>query len=191
MAAARSLAEALHQHGMHLVYGGGTLGLMGEVARTLVSLSGPEAVHGIIPAALVEKEQAAESCKLPLEQVYGKMTVVPDMHTRKGLMAKTVMEGGKGGGFVALPGGFGTLEELMEITTWNSLGIHDQAICMYNVEGYYDHLVDWIWNAVDQGMIKPSNGAIISEAKTAEGVIEALRTYKVSEDQMKLDWTSR
>lgn len=123
---------------MRLVYGGGTVGLMGEVARTLVSLSGPSAVHGIIPAALVKLEQNYEEATkqaeqealdngLPPsasgprnvinEQLYGRTTVVKDMHTRKQMMAQEVLRGGPGGGFVALSGGYGTLEVIISRTT--------------------------------------------------------------------------
>jgi uncharacterized protein (TIGR00730 family) len=138
LAAARSLAHVLHEHNIHLVYGGGTVGIMGELARTLVSLSGPMAVHGIIPTALVSLERQG---KAPDENLYGRTTVVPDMHTRKRMMAQEVVDGGPGGGFVALPGGFGTIEELMEAVTWNQLGIHDRGICIFNVEGCgYTHL---------------------------------------------------
>jgi uncharacterized protein (TIGR00730 family) len=131
-AAARSLAQIMHEQNIHLVYGGGTVGLMGELARSLVSLSGPSAVHGIIPAALVSMERQG---KAPDESVYGRTTVVADMHTRKRMMAQEVVNGGPGGGFVALPGGYGTLEELMEAVTWNQLGIHDRGICIFNVDG--------------------------------------------------------
>ena len=94
---------------------------MGEVARTLVSLSGPDSVHGVIPSALMEYEQAGHGgqtkpAKVIDEKLYGRTTVVKDMHTRKQLMAREVIEGGPGSGFVALSGGYGTLEELMEIT---------------------------------------------------------------------------
>ena len=104
---------------------------MGEVARTLVSLSGPEAVHGVIPKALIKYEQqngkaaGSEDNEGSNAQSteYGKVTVVPNMHTRKQMMAKEVIEGGPGSGFVALSGGWGTLEELAEMTTWSvSLG---------------------------------------------------------------------
>lgn len=113
LAAARSLAETLHAHKISLVYGGGTVGLMGEVARALVALSGPTAVHGIIPAPLVKYERGPNSSvedgttngsgNLPEYEIYGKTTVVKDMHTRKNMMAKEVMAGGPGSGFIALP----------------------------------------------------------------------------------------
>jgi uncharacterized protein (TIGR00730 family) len=193
MAAARELAQALHAHNISIVYGGGTTGLMGEIARTLVALSGPDSVHGVIPEALIKHEQkgAGSPDKLPDKSVYGQTTVVKDMHSRKHLMAKAVIDGGPGGGFVALSGGYGTLEELMEVTTWNQLGIHGRGICVYNVEGYYDGLMAWIMSAVNAGFIAESNSRIVVEAKTGEGVVNALQGYEVAEGRYKLDWTNQ
>ncbi|MCJ1457467.1 hypothetical protein MMC28_007835 [Mycoblastus sanguinarius] len=198
MAAARSLAEAFHKHKVSLVYGGGTLGMMGEVARTLVSLSGIEAVYGVIPEALVQFEQEsrpgtanASDEKTLVEETFGRMTVVPDMHTRKQLMAKKVMEGGPGSGFVAMSGGYGTLEELMEVITWNQLGIHGKGIVVYNVEGYYDGLIQWVRTAVSAGFIAPGNAGILVEALDAEEVVTQLMEYKVAEGRFKLDWTQK
>ena len=197
VAAARSLAEAMHANSLHLVYGGGTVGLMGEMARTLVSLSGPDAVHGIIPAPLMKYEQANISIsnnsnvkgpKVPDENVYGRTTVVADMHARKLQMARAVIEGGHGGGFVALSGGFGTMEELMEIVTWNMLGIHNRPVVLFNVEGYYDGLIQWVGNAVAAGFVKEGNRNILVEANDAEGVIRALKGYQLAQDRMQLAW---
>lgn len=196
VAAAKSLGETFHKHGIRLVYGGGTVGIMGEIARTLVSLSGPDSVAGIIPTALVQFEQqgrpgtasAHDSCSID-ENVYGRMTVVPDMHTRKQLMTKKVMEGGPGSGFVALSGGYGTLEELMEVITWNQLGIHGKGVVVYNVEGYYDGLIQWVRTAVSAGFIAPGNAGILVEALDAEEAVRELRHYKVAEGRLKLDWT--
>ncbi|CAF9909993.1 MAG: hypothetical protein ALECFALPRED_006127 [Alectoria fallacina] len=198
LAAARSLGETFHKYGIHLVYGGGTVGIMGEIARTLVSLSGPDSVSGVIPAALVQFEQegrpgtasAHNGCSID-ENVYGRMTVVPDMHTRKQLMAKEVMEGGPGSGFVALTGGYGTLEELMEVITWNQLGIHGKGVVVYNVAGYYDGLIQWVKSAVSAGFISSGNAGILVEALDAEEVVRELREYKVAEGRLKLDWTQK
>jgi uncharacterized protein (TIGR00730 family) len=185
--AARSLAKLLHSHKATLVYGGGTYGLMGEVAKTLVSLSGPQSVHGIIPEALQRYEQGSTGIA---ESIYGRTTVVKDMHTRKQMMAREVVLGGPGSGFVALSGGFGTLEELMEITTWNQLGIHKMPVVVYNVEGYYDGLMGWVRGAVNAGFIAKANGSILVEARTAEEVGEALRNYEVSKERFNLAWDS-
>ncbi|KAJ8606266.1 hypothetical protein MRB53_041088 [Persea americana] len=146
LAAARALAHAFHEHHISLVYGGGTIGLMGELARTLVSLSGPSSVHGVIPLALMRYEAHAEALAaggkgMIDEEVYGQTTTVKDMHERKALMTRLVSEGGEGSGFVALAGGFGTFEELMEQTTWNQLGIHELPVVVFNVEGI--GMVSW------------------------------------------------
>lgn len=184
---------------MNLVYGGGTVGIMGEVAKTLVSLSGPDSVHGIIPEALmrferkfdengVEDENDGSASRVIDEKLFGKTTVVPDMHTRKQMMAREVIEGGAGGGFVALTGGYGTLEELMEIVTWNQLGIHNRGVVLYNVEGYWDGIMQWVKKAVGSGFVSESNEGIMIEAKEAGEVIDCLRGYRNSEGRFKLHW---
>ena len=189
--AAKSLGRALHEHNINLVYGAGTKGLMGEVARTLVALSGPEAVHGIIPKALMKFEQEGqvdlESAAKLNEGIYGRTTVVPTMHLRKQMMAKEVIEGGPGSGFIALTGGLGTLEELAEMATWNQLGIHQQGIVMLNVEGFCDPLIEWTKHAVTNGFISPGNGDIIVEARSAEECVLALKNYKVASGRLNLD----
>lgn len=113
------------------------------------------------------------------------------MHTRKQLMAKKVMEGAPGSGFAALSGGYGTLEELMEVITWNQLGIHGRGIVVYNVDGYYDGLIQWVKTAVSAGFIAPGNAGILVEALDAEEVVRELQEYKVAEGRFKLDWTQK
>lgn len=182
-----------------LVYGGGTVGLMGEIARTLVSLAGPDSVHGIIPDALIQFEQEGRPGTVNESDrsssidpnVYGQTTIVPDMHTRKQLMAKKVMEGGPGSGFVALSGGYGTMEELMEVITWNQLGIHGKGVVVFNVEGYYDGLLKWVRSAVSAGFIAPGNAGIMVEALSPEEVITQLKNYKVAEGRLNLDWSQK
>lgn len=158
--------------------------MMGELAKTLVSLSGSSAVLGIIPEPLMKLEQYGTSN-------YGKTIVVDNMHTRKDLMAKEVAKGGPGSGFVALSGGFGTLEELMEVTTWNQLGIHGCGIVLFSVDGYYDGLLQWIKTAVVAGFISPGNAGILKEAANAEQVIEQLSEYQASKDRLTLNWTQK
>lgn len=212
MQAARSLAEEFHKKDVKLVYGGGTTGLMGEVARVLVSLSGPDAVHGIIPRALIkiaavdgvrenqaiaESKDAGKAVERVVDAVeaegipeseYGRTTIVSDMHTRKRMMAEMVLEGGPGSGFVSLAGGFGTIEEIMEMTTWNQLGIHKVGVVLLNINGYWDGLLAWVRNAVQEGYIAEANGKILMEAKTVEGVLQKLLHYRAGEGQMQLDW---
>jgi predicted Rossmann-fold nucleotide-binding protein len=166
---------------------------MGEIARTLVSLSGPDSVHGIIPAPLVKYERGPDSevstgGMLPEYSVYGKTTVVKDMHTRKQMMAQEVLAGAAGSGFVALSGGYGTLEELMEVVTWNQLGIHNRGVVVFNVEGYWDGLLAWVKGSVEAGFVGKGNQEIIREARSAEEVVTALSQYKVAAGRFKLEW---
>lgn len=197
---------------------------MGEVARTLVSLSGPQSVHGVIPRALIrtvpehghqanqtnsaaqtdearpevkgaergmsesELKQNGSGEKLPQESEYGLTTIVPDMHTRKRTMAQMVIEGGPGSGFVALAGGYGTIEEVMEMVTWNQLGIHQMPIVLLNVDGYWDGLLTWVRRAVVEGLVKKENQGILVEVKDTAEVVEALEKYRIAEGRYELDW---
>jgi uncharacterized protein (TIGR00730 family) len=208
--AARTLAYEFHKNNVQLVYGGGTTGLMGEIAKTLVSLSGPQAVHGVIPRALVKvSTKSAENANavangtgkaaervvsddieedgIP-ESEYGMTTIVPDMHTRKRMMATKVLGGGPGSGFVSLAGGFGTIEEVMEMTTWNQLGIHRVGVVLLNVNGYWNGLLSWVRNAVAEGFISGENGSILAEARDATEVWPKLLAYQCSSDRMQLNW---
>lgn len=168
---------------------------MGEIAKTLCELSGPDSVHGIIPEALVKYERDgtyqtlnADNQVVPDQAKYGRTTVVADMHTRKKLMAEEVFAGGPGSGFIALSGGYGTMEEIFETITWNQLGIHSRGICLLNVDGYWDGIVQWIDTAVQQGFVKQANKDIVVTATTAHDAVRALRDYKVSEATFKLQW---
>ncbi|KAH6692778.1 hypothetical protein BKA61DRAFT_637673 [Leptodontidium sp. MPI-SDFR-AT-0119] len=186
---ARALAFALHKNNIKLVYGGGTSGLMGEIARTLVRLSGPTSVHGIIPAPLRQYKQRMDKEDIPNEEIYGRTTVVKDMHSRKRLMAEAVVSGGPGSGFIALPGGYGTFEELMEVVTWNQLGIHNRGIVVLNVEGYWDCLMDWVVKAIDAGFVNERNQKMISEATDVEAAVDSLKNYQACEGRFDLKWT--
>ncbi|ORY71170.1 uncharacterized protein BCR38DRAFT_479689 [Pseudomassariella vexata] len=199
MQAARDLGKIMAENNIGLVYGGGTVGLMGEVAKTVVALSSPDAVHGIIPEALVKYErdstytskQGTDGLSIPEEQIYGKTTVVRDMHTRKQMMAQEVLEGGPGSGFIALSGGYGTMEELLETATWNQLGIHSKGVCILNIDGFYNGLLDWVKKAVDEDFVRGANADILVTATDAEGAVKALRHYKVSQNRYNLEWENR
>lgn len=164
--------------------GAGTVGMMGEVARNMCELSGPRAVHGIIPEALVsvERERNPAANGESRELSYGSVTVVKDMHARKTMMVRS------SGAMVALPGGFGTMEELMEVITWNFLGIHDKPIVLFNVDGYYDNIISWIRRAVKEEFVDQGNAGIVVEAKTAEEVVECIISYKPGTSRHELDW---
>jgi hypothetical protein len=206
------LAYEFYKNNVQLVYGGGTTGLMGEIAKTLVSLAGPKAVHGVIPRALVKVaskngageiesasatagakaaervvSEALDGNEIP-ESKFGLTTIVPDMHTRKRLMATKVLEGGPGSGFVSLAGGYGTIEEVMEMTTWNQLGIHRVGIVLLNINGYWDGLLIWVRTAVEQGFINGENGAILTETHDVKNVLEKLAEYQCSSDRYQLNW---
>ncbi|KAF8471904.1 hypothetical protein BDZ91DRAFT_481344 [Kalaharituber pfeilii] len=177
---AKSLAHVLHANSWSLVYGGGTVGLMGAIASELISLGG--SVHGFIPEALISKEQEG---RVPIEARYGKTTIVPDMHKRKELMAKASQA------FVAMPGGFGTMDELFEIITWNQLGIHDCPVVLLNIDGYYDGLMQWINTAIEHGLISEGNRGIVVEAKTVEEVAAKIKNYKVATGRYDLNWNAQ
>ena len=190
--AARALAKVFHERGIRLVYGGGTVGIMGELAKTLVALSGPDSVHGIIPDALVRFERNWEPGQTVSKTInkdeFGRTTVVADMHERKQMMAQEVMAGGEGSGFVALSGGYGTMEELMEVVTWNQLGIHARGVVLFNVEGYWDGILQWVRTAVSSGFIAENNSSIMVEAKAPEEAVDALANYQNAEGRFKLEW---
>lgn len=147
---------------------------------------------GIIPQPLVKYEQnhdpASASGHSIDSAIYGRTTVVKDMHTRKQMMAREVVEGGPGGGFVALSGGYGTFEELMEVTTWNQLGIHSMPVIIYNVDNYWTGLIEWVKNAVTSGFIAPTNAGILSEALSADEVMTCLNEYENAPGRFNLTW---
>ncbi|KAI1017282.1 hypothetical protein LB505_002026 [Fusarium chuoi] len=186
--AAKKLAFALHQHNYRLVYGGGTTGIMGAIASTLVQLSGPSAVQGIIPVALAKYEERLTN-KRADPSMFGNRTVVKDMHTRKRLMIETVISGAPGSGFVALSGGYGTLEELLETTTWYQLGIHQCGICVFDVCGFYKGLMDWVRQAAQAGFVGTEDATILRVATTAEDVIGCLSSNDHRYSRMgELEW---
>lgn len=169
---------------------------MGEVAKTVCAANGPGAVHGIIPAALAKYERddtyqsvSSNNLYIPEESKYGRTTVVDDMHTRKRLFAEEVMAGGPGSGFIVLPGGYGTMEELFEVVTWNQLGIHQLGVCLLNIEGYWDGIIQWVEKGAQEGFVRAANKDILVSANDAEGAIAALKNYKVSAGTFNLDWS--
>lgn len=135
----------LAQRGHGLVYGGGSVGLMGVVADAV--LIGGGEVIGVIPEALATKELAHPNITI--------MHVVPSMHARKARMAEL------SDAFIAMPGGFGTFEELFEVITWAQLGIHRKPIGLLNVAGYFDPLMELVEHAIAEGFIKPEHRQLI------------------------------
>lgn len=197
MQGAKELGEAMGRQNIHLVYGGGTVGLMGQIASTVVANSSTthEAVHGIIPTPLVRYERAPEfgsaghsSTGIPAVEKYGHTSQVSNMHKRKQMMTIEIMNGGPGSGFIAMPGGFGTLEELCEIITWNQLGIHDLGVVLLNVGGFWEPFKDMINSIVTAGFIREGARDIVLMADTAEEAIEMLKNYKPAPGRLNLTW---
>jgi uncharacterized protein (TIGR00730 family) len=142
---AEQLARALVARGYGLVYGGGNVGLMNVIADAALELGGH--VTGVIPSSLVSKEVAHRGLS--------ELRVVQSMHERKALMAEL------SSGFIALPGGIGTLEELFEVLSWAQLGLHKKPCGLLNVAGYYDPLIAFLDGAVAQDFVKPKHRALL------------------------------
>lgn len=159
--AARNLANALTQSGIRLVYGGASVGIMGEIANTVLANGGE--VIGVIPQSLVDKEVSHSSLT--------KLHVVSSMHERKALMAEL------SDGFVALPGGFGTLEELFEVLTWSQLGFHQKPVALLNVANYYDSLLEFIDQTTEQMFIKPEHRSLLLSDTSTEELINKMQKF--------------
>jgi uncharacterized protein (TIGR00730 family) len=159
--AAKQLGRALVERGYGLVYGGGNVGLMTVIADTVLELKGH--VTGVIPDSLVSREVAHEGLS--------DLRVVGSMHERKALMAELSR------GFIAMPGGIGTLEEFFEVLSWAQLGIHEKPCALLNIGGYYDPLIQFMDHAVGEDFIKPKHRALLiveSEPAQVLARIEAL-----------------
>ncbi|CAN9080588.1 unnamed protein product [Alternaria alternata] len=162
-----------------LVYGGGIMELMGVLAGDVVALQGPDAVHGIIPRALLQGGSA------PAFDQFGRTTVVASMHERKRMMAE------EADAFVALPGGFGMLEELLEMTTWSQLGIHTKSVVVLNVSGFFDGVSDWMQTAIRFGFIPNTQLGLIGQASTVEELATIVTAREVAPGRYTfLDWSS-
>lgn len=144
-AAAEELGRELVARGYGLVYGGGKVGLMNVVAETVLQLRGT--VVGVIPNALVSREVAHRGLT--------ELRVVGSMHERKALMAEL------SDGFIALPGGIGTMEEFFEVLSWAQLGLHQKPCGLLNVAGYYDSLIRFLDQAVESDFVKPKHRALM------------------------------
>jgi uncharacterized protein (TIGR00730 family) len=155
---ARRLGELMAERSFGLVYGGGHIGLMGILADAVLA-SGGEAI-GVIPQNMIDKELA-----------HGKLTqlhVVDTMHQRKALMADLA------DGFAALPGGFGTADELFEILTWAQLHYHAKPVGLLNINGFFTSLLAWLDHATRDGFLKPKHRRLLIEAKEPEELLDRL-----------------
>lgn len=156
--AAEELGRLLVARGHGIVYGGGSVGLMGRLADAALAAGGE--VIGVIPEKLATKELAHPALT--------ELHVVASMHARKALMAELA------DAFIALPGGFGTFEELLEMVTWAQLGIHRKPIGVVNVAGYYDALSQLVEHAVREGLIREENRGLFVVAERPADLLERM-----------------
>lgn len=160
--AARGLGRALVERGIGLVYGGGHVGLMGEISDSVLDAGG-EAI-GVMPKALVEREIS--------HQGLTDLHVVDTMHERKTMMNDL------SSGFIALPGGTGTLEEFFEVLTWAQLGIHDKPCGLLEVSGYWSHLLHLFDHMVDQRFLRPEHRSLVLRASDPKTLLDQLRDFQ-------------
>jgi len=159
---AKKLGECFAKNGIDLIYGGGKVGLMGTIANAVLENNGQ--VFGVIPEYLKEKEIAHEG----LTELY----VVADMHERKAKMASMA------DAFVALPGGAGTLEEIFEAWTWAQLGHHSKPCALYNINGFYQHLLALITNMTDSGFLSAEYSEMLILADTPKALLCSIEAYQ-------------
>lgn len=161
-AAADAFGRALAARGMTLVYGGGSVGLMRIAAEAALAAGGQ--VIGVITEQLMVREVGHPGLT--------ELAVVPTMHERKALMARYA------DAFVALPGGFGTFDELCEMATWNQLGIHAKPMVLVNVDGYFDGFLAQIDRGVDDGFLKPEHRAMLAVVTAIDDIFVALAAWQ-------------
>jgi uncharacterized protein (TIGR00730 family) len=173
--AARELGRALAEQNIELVYGGASVGIMGELADSVQEHGGH--VIGIIPQQLREKEAAHTGIR--------NLIVVASMHQRKSQMADM------SDGFIALPGGIGTLEGFFEVLTWGQLGIHAKPAGILNVEGYFDALTGFLDHAVREGFLTEAHREAIMVETDPVGLLDRMRTYVPPEGEKLMGRTHR
>ncbi len=160
--AAAHLAEEMRRRDIGLVYGGAAVGVMGAVANAMLEAGG-EAI-GIIPKSLAVKELAHDNLT--------ELHVVASMHERKAMMAELA------DGFIALPGGWGTLEEIFEILTWAQLGFHDKPCGLLNIDGYYDGLIGFLENSFEQEFVNQLFRPMLMTAEEPSSLLSQFTNYK-------------
>lgn len=164
--AALELGKVLVERKINLVYGGGSIGLMGLISKAV--FEGGSHVLGVIPRALLPYEISGET--------YGEVRVVADMHQRKSEMEKHA------DAFIALPGGYGTMEELLEMITWSQLGIHRKPVGLLNVGGYFNSLFALFDKGVEEGFIDDAERQIVISADSAEELMRKMEEYAPRHD---------
>jgi len=174
-AAAEELGGLLAGRGIGVVYGGAHVGLMGALADAALA-SGGEVV-GVIPAVLVAKEVAHAGLT--------DLRVVESMHERKALMSDLA------DAFIALPGGWGTLEEFFEVLTWAQLGLHRKPCGLLNVQGYFDGLLAFLAHTIDEGFVRPEYAGMMAVAATPGELLDRLHTSTPPRVEKWLDRASR
>jgi uncharacterized protein (TIGR00730 family) len=160
--AARAFGERCAAEGVTIIYGGGRAGLMGHIADAALARGGQ--VIGVMPSALWNREIGHTGLT--------DMHIVETMHERKAMMT------GLSDGFVALPGGLGTLEELFEVWTWAQLGIHQKPVALLNTAGFYDRLTDFLDQAVVDGFVRPDNRASLVIESEPAALLDRLRAHQ-------------
>ena len=165
-AAAAGLGRALAARDCALVYGGGGRGMMRTVADAVLGAGGR--VVGVIPVALVEREEAHEALSTTPDGRGSRLEIVPDMHARKARMLELA------DACAVLPGGLGTLDETFEVLTWAQLGLHRKPCGMINVDGYYDALLRWLDDAVAGGFLAPEERALLQVGAGPDEVLALL-----------------
>ena len=158
---AKALADVLVRHDLELVYGGANKGIMGVIANAVLERGGR--VHGVIPQMLMDKEIAHRGLT--------ELHVVTSMHARKTMMAAL------SDGFIAMPGGFGTLEEIIEIVTWGQLRFHDKPCGLLNIDGYFDHLLAYLDHAQREGFLRRENRDMLLVDSDPAGLVRLLERY--------------
>ena len=160
-AAAHALGAGLVSRGYGLVYGGASVGLMGIVADAVLKAGGR--VVGVMPQFLATKEIAHTGLS--------QLKITASMHERKEAMAELA------NGFIALPGGFGTVEEFFEVLTWAQLGLHAKPCALLNVSGYYDSLLSFLDTAVAERLLRPENRSLVLEASDPNALLDQMQAY--------------
>jgi len=159
--AAKQLGTELVKRDIRLIYGGADVGIMGAIADQVLSLGGE--VVGVMPQLLIDKEVAHTNLS--------ELVVVDSMHQRKSTMEQL------SDGFIALPGGLGTLEELFEILTWAQLGFHNKPCALLNIEAYFDYLCVFIKHAATEGFIKSTHADMLISKTDPAALIQAMENY--------------
>jgi len=160
------LGTALANAGISVVYGGGKVGLMGQIADATLEAHGT--VHGVIPEVLMDSEVGHHGLS--------SLEVVADMHSRKSRMAEL------GDGFIALPGGMGTLEEFFEVWTWQYLGLHTKPVGLYNVKGFWDPLLVMVDHMVAEGFMAAWRRDALVISSDPQDLIQQLRVWEPASD---------